>query len=260
MLEENLKKLGLTRNQTRIYLVLLRLGKVRAGGLIQETGLQRSVVYGALEELTGRELVGRSVSKGVALYHISDPRVLVDEAEQRKLLAEKVADELKDRQQVKEREVVVYEGDDIIKRICDKNLDAASGSEVYFLGPSKSGIQGTLEKYWKQYHKLRIEKNIRCKILYGHNTPPHILENRNTMPLCEAKYLPLQTEMPMWFNVSGDSVGIVVPSENPPLAFLIKSAKTAEALKKYFDYLWAQSPVSAAPSTQSGGSPTPSAV
>jgi hypothetical protein len=47
----------------------------------------------------------------------------------------------------------------------------------------------------------------------------------------------------MWFNISDDSVGIVVPSEEPPLSFLIRSEKTAEALKKYFDYLWNQGKV-----------------
>ncbi len=244
MIEENLKKLGFTKNQIKLYLVLLRLGKVRAGELIRETGLQRSVVYGVLEELETQELVSRSVSHGVALYHINDPQVLVEKAERKKLLAQKVAEELSLRRQVKEREVVVYEGEDIIKRICDKNLDAAPGSEVYFLGPSKSGIQGGLEKYWQQYHKQRTAKGIRTKILYGHNTPPLTVANRNAMPLCEAKYLPLTTEIPMWFNICGESVGIVVPSENPPLAFLIKSAKTAEALKKYFEYLWAQNPKS----------------
>ena len=237
-----MKKLGLTKNEVKIYLALLRAGKLRAGEVITETGLQRSVVYGGLEELAARELIGKSVSKGVALYTLNDPEVLVDEAERRKLLAEKVADELKQKKQVREREVLVYEGEDIIKRICDKNLDAPSGSEVYFLGPSKSGIQSTLEKYWQNYHKVRVARGIHCKILYGHNTPPAIVENRHGMALCAAKYLPLSTEMPMWFNVCGDSVGIVVPSENPPLAFLIKSAKTAEALKKYFEYLWNQSP------------------
>lgn len=242
MVEENLKKLGFTNNEIKIYLTLFRLGKVRAGEIIKETGLQRSVVYNDLETLIERELLSKSVSKGVAHYETNDPQVLVDEAEKRKLLAQGVAEGLKEKRHAKDREVLVYEGEGIIKRICDKNLEAKSGSEIYFLGPSKFGIQSTLEKYWQNYHKVRVAKGIRCKILYGRSTEPEIVANRNAMPICEAKYLPLESDMPMWFNISEDSVGIVVPSENPPLAFLIKSAKTAEALKKYFDYLWKQEP------------------
>jgi len=243
MLGENLKKLGFTENEIKIYLCLLRLGKVRAGEVIKETSLQRSVVYNALKALTERELVSTSVSKGATLYATNDPEVLVSEAEQRTLLAKGTAEELKEKRHARDREILVYEGEDIIKRICDKNLDAKSGAEIYFLGPSKFGIQSTLEKYWQGYHKKRVAKGLRCKILYGRTTSPEIVANRNRMPLCEAKYLPLESEMPMWFNISEDSVGIVVPSENPPLAFLIKSAKTAEALKKYFDYLWEQGPL-----------------
>ncbi len=240
MLEDNLKKLGFTSNETKIYLALLRLGKIKAGEIIKETGLQRSVVYSGLDEFMKRELISRSVSKGVALYTISDMDALVHEAENRKLLAEYVAEELKNKQGAKSREVLVYEGVDIIKRISDKNLDSKSGSTMYFLGPSKFGIQSNLEKYWSHYHKKRVEKDIYCKILYDKTTDPEIVSSRNTLPLCEAKYLPFETEMPMWFSICDDSVGMIVPSEEPPLAFLIKSQKTAEALKRYFDYLWRQ--------------------
>ncbi len=240
MIENNLKKLGFTNNEIKIYLTLVRLGKIRAGDVIKETGLQRSVVYNSLEELIERELVTKTLSKGVATYSINDPDALVQEAEERRLLAETTALALKEKQSVKDREVVVYEGKDIIKRISDKSLGAKSGSTIYFLGPSKFGIQSNLEKYWKHFHKERINKNIKCKILYDRNTDNKILVERNNLPLCEAKYLPIEAEIPMWFSICGDLVGMIIPSEEPPLAFLIKSPKTAEALTKYFDYLWAQ--------------------
>jgi hypothetical protein len=191
--------------------------------------------------LAERELVSKTVSKGVTLYKIVDPEALVHEAEQRAVLAKKVAENLKEKRQAGDREVLIYEGEDIIKRISDKNLDAEKGSTVYFLGPSKFGVQKNLEAYWKQYHKKRIEKGIHCKLLYDRSTDPEILKERNTLPFCEARYLPFGTEMAMWFNICGDSVSMIVPSEEPPLAFLLKSSKSADALKKYFDYLWEQS-------------------
>jgi len=241
MIEENLKKLGFSHNEVKIYLTLLRLGKTKAGELIKETSLQRSVVYSGLEELSIRNLVSQAVIKGVTTYSANDPEALVHEAEQQTFLAKKVSEVLKEKQQIKEREVVVYEGEDIVKRVADKSLDSKPGSTVYFLGPSKFGVQTNLEKYWKSYHKKRVEKGIKCKLLYDQSTDPLIIEERNSLELCEAKYLPLNSEMPMSFIISDDIVGMVVPAEHPPLAFLIKSEKTAEGLKKYFDYLWEQS-------------------
>jgi len=242
MIEEGLKKLGFTSNESKIYLTLLRLGKAKAGDLIKETGLQRSVVYTGLEDLLSRDLVSKTVSKGVAVYLLNDPESLTYEEEKRMLLARKVAEQLKERQQVKDREVAVYEGEDIVRRVADKSLDAPKGSVIYFLGPSKFGVQANLEKYWHRYHKERAEKGIECRLLYDKSTDPNIVATRNASPLCEARYLPFETQMPMSFIISDTAVGMLVPSENPPLAFLIRSTMTADALKNYFQYLWDQSP------------------
>lgn len=241
MIEENLKKLGFTHNEVKIYLTLLRVGRLKAGEVIKEAGLQRSVVYNGLDELLKRGLISKSVTKGVAVYASTDTEALVHEAEQRAFLAKKISKELKQKQQIKDREVVVYEGEDIIKRVADKSLGSPAGSTVYFLGPSKFGVQANLEKYWQQYHKKRAVNGIKCQLLYDKSTDPQIVANRNALPLCEARYLPIEMEMPMSFIINDDMVGMVIPSENPPLAFLIKSSKTAEALKNYFGYLWNQS-------------------
>src|SRR3989344_870081 len=132
MLEENLKKLGFSDNLSKIYLRLLALGKAKARGLINETGLQRSVIYAGLEELIGRELVTKTISKGVALYRANDPEAFLLEVEKRKLLAETVINDLKNKHGVAEREVLIYEGEDIIKRIAEKSLQTKPDNTVYF--------------------------------------------------------------------------------------------------------------------------------
>lgn len=240
MIEQNLKKIGFSNNEIKTYLVLIRVGKIKAGDIIKETGLQRSVVYNCLEGLLSRSLIGKSIQKGVAVYFSNSPEALVYEAEQQAFLAKKISEELKEKQHIKDREVIVYEGDAIVKRVADKILDIKEGSTVYFLGSSKFGVQTNLEKYWQHYHKDRLAKGINCKLLYDQSTDNKIVENRNSLPLCEAKYLPLNTEMPISFIINDDMVAMIVPSEHPPLAFLIKSSKTAEGLKKYFEYLWEQ--------------------
>jgi sugar-specific transcriptional regulator TrmB len=240
MIEENLKRMGFSQNEVKVYLTLIRLGRAKAGEIIKETSLQRSVVYGDLEKLISRNLVSKSISKTVSMYTVNDPESFIVEAETQMLLAKRISNELKERQVVQDREVVVYEGKDIIRKVADKSLDTSPGSTIYFLGPSKFGIQTNLEKYWQNYHKKRIANGILCKLLYDQSTDPYIVENRNSLSLCEAQYLPLHTEMPISFIINDKMVGILVPSESPPLAFLIKSAKTADALKKYFEYLWNQ--------------------
>jgi hypothetical protein len=175
------------------------------------------------------------------VYAATDPAALVHEAQQRTALAGRIAEKLERQRGAAPREALVYEGGDIIQRIADRNLEAPAGTTVYFLGPSKFGIQANLESYWRRYHEQRIRNGIHCKILYDHDTDPQIVEDRNKLEYCEARYLPFQSRVPMWFNICNDAVGMIIPSEDPPLAFLVRSRTTADALRTYFDYLWEQS-------------------
>lgn len=240
MLENNLKQLSFTDNLAKIYLALLGMGQGKAGEVIKETVLQRSVVYAGLEELVERGLVTKTFKKGVAMFRVNNPETIVEELDKKKFLAEKLVQELETRRNASGKEALIYEGEDVIKRIADKGLSVQPGETVYFMGSSKFGNQSNLEKYWQLYHKKRISLGIKCQILYDHSVDPDLVEERNGLELCEAKYLPFGARTPMWFHIFGDSVAIMVPGENPPLAFLIKNPATARALVEYFQYFWDQ--------------------
>lgn len=240
-IKEKLKKLGFTENLIAVYLSLFDTEASKAGEMIERTGLQRSVVYTGLDELTERGLVSKTLVNGVATFRANNPESLEEELEHQKLIARSVAEEIKKKQTEVPREVAVFEGVEGIKRATNRNLAAPEGTTSYFLGPSKFGVQKELERFWHEYHKRRIKKHIRSKILYDRATPESILKDRNNLETCEARYLPFGMELPMWFNICGDFVSMVVPGEDPPLVFSVRSRATAEALVNYFEYLWNQS-------------------
>ena len=73
MLNEDLKALGLTNNEVRVYLALVGSGKVRAADIIKETGLHRNLVYQALDELVSRHLATKTVQTGVLHFQATNP-------------------------------------------------------------------------------------------------------------------------------------------------------------------------------------------
>ncbi len=234
----DLSSLNFSRNTSTIYILLVEnSGNLKAGEIITKTGLQRSVVYYCLEDLLSRKLISKKILHGIAVYSACKPTALVDESERKLALTKKIAQQLEQISTIKEREVVVYEGDDIVRRISEKTLEQNTNI-VYFLGSSKSGVQGNLEQYWKSYHLRRVKKGIECKILYDPSTHESILANRNNLQKCAAKYLPFGMNIPMWFAISGDILAILIPGDEPPTAFIIKSKATATAMEKYFNFLW----------------------
>ena len=239
MLENQLSKLGFSPNEVKVYLTLFELGKVRAGGIIESTGLHRNIVYTALEELIKRELVTKTMVGGVAEYVANEPDNLVREIEQKKQLAKQVAEELKKKQTEKPREIIVYEGFEGIKKSREKVFNYKKGDELYVLGASSLSSTPEYEKYWKKFHQRRESLGIGLKILYESRINRADVEWRKNLLLTKVKYLPPGLDSPVWFAAIGDNLEIGVPSDNP-LIFNIRSRQAVEGVKKYFDYLWNQ--------------------
>jgi sugar-specific transcriptional regulator TrmB len=65
---EQLQNIGLTHNQAKVYSTLLDRGTLSAGKIQRRVGIDRSLVYVVLSELTALELVTRDDSQKVALF------------------------------------------------------------------------------------------------------------------------------------------------------------------------------------------------
>jgi len=91
-IEEILKKIGLTSNEVKTYIYLLKKGEVRAGIMAGETDINRSLMYRVLEELKniadskdeGKKERGRQgmamlekirLDKKVAMHVIDDSKI-----------------------------------------------------------------------------------------------------------------------------------------------------------------------------------------
>ena len=138
MLEQQLEKLGFSKNETKVYLALFDLGKVRAGDIIEHTGLHRHLVYLALDALAERGTVTKTIRNGVAEFVANDPKSLLDELEERKRVAEAVAIALREKREGVPREVTVYEGTEGIKRSRNRTLLYPAGETLYVVGSKAS--------------------------------------------------------------------------------------------------------------------------
>jgi sugar-specific transcriptional regulator TrmB len=234
MLEEKLHHLGLGKNEIKVYLALLELGKSKAGSLVEYCRLHRNLVYQSLELLRDKGLITKTEIKGIATFSANSPESLVSKAEESVDLAKEVAAELLEKGVRKTKEVAVYEGTDGIIRATMDKLNAPEGETFYLLGASQFTISEPFMN-WKAFHKKRIEKKIKFRALYDRTVGQSVLDERNKLPLSEAKYLPFNLKMPVWFDICNDSVAIMVPDG---LVFNIKSKPAAEAMKQYFEYLW----------------------
>lgn len=237
-----LKQLGLTSNQTFIYLQLAKKGKSKAGELIRATGFHRNIVYGTLGELIERRLVTSSKDGGVMTYKISDPQRLVAEQEDKVRAAKDAALELvKYSKSVTQQQIIIYEG--------QKDFVTQARRAYEILKPGATARTLGISPIW---HEL-VGKEIGDELIEIHKSKKikwYALAKK--LSADDKKYIKLSKglmvgkESPL---VSDDTSGIEILEDRisirsfvePYFIVEIVNTQLAKNYQKYFDFLWKSS-------------------
>ncbi|EKD78805.1 MAG: Transcriptional regulator, TrmB [uncultured bacterium] len=94
----SLEKLGLTKNETAVYLALLNIGLTSAGAIVKKTKLHRMLVYTALDHLIDLHLVSFVYRNNRKNWQASDPSALLDQMSRQTQLARAIIPDLKNMQ------------------------------------------------------------------------------------------------------------------------------------------------------------------
>ena len=244
-----LEEIGLTSGEIKTYIALLKLGSSSTGPLAKESQVSRSKLYFILDKLEKKGLVSHNEKNGISYFQAAEPSKIKDYiSEKEKSLSslkrdfEKFLPQLEILQENtgKVQKVRVYQG---IKGLITAHehtyLKLNEGDEYYYLGiPENQPEEHHL--YWQKDHLKRIEKGIKCKLLFNKSTPKEILRNRNKYKLCDARYMPTNIRTPAYFLIYTDTTMIAISSENP-LVLEIISQEVADSFMSYFNEFWKRS-------------------
>ncbi len=239
-----LQKIGLTNNEIKVYLSLLRIGKSTSYILVKEANISSGKIYETLDKLIQRGLVSYVITRGRKHFLAADPEKLVEyvqrkEQEIHQNLEEinAIIPELKLKKKITEEETKaeIYEGIDGIKTVYELMLRETSPSNtiLIFGAPKEAGEK--LDIYFDNFNKRRIEKKIILKIILNYKHPRE--QKLKTLKKTQIKVFPKGIITPSWVNVFEDYVAIFNILDKP-VVFLLKNKKTAESYRQYFDLMW----------------------
>jgi len=225
---EELKELGLTENESELYLALIDLGPSLAGQISRKTGLHRRTVYDTTERLIKKGLVGYILKNNRRLFQASNPDRLMEMIEEKHNLILPIVNELKEKfsKTKTKEETNFYKGKEGLKNIFEDQLNA---KEILILGASPKAYD-ILQFYFKWYDKKRKSKKIKARI---------IATNRkiSKIPLAEIRYLPQKYQNPVAVNIYEDKTAIILWAKDP-IAIVIKNREITEGYKNYFELMW----------------------
>lgn len=234
----SLQNLGLKGRAAEVYLACLEAGEGKAAEIAAQAQVNRTTVYGILEDLAKLGIISKSQRRGATIYCAESPRTLREKFLEKVKQVEEILPALESvyntpRPQPKFR---FYEGLAGIQTVYEDSLRQPAGSEI--LGYISADAVQVMPRYMTDYVKRRVEKRIRLKAIYTEGDLIRQYLEKNQAELREAVLLPKgKFEFTDEINIYQDKIA-VASYGHKKFGLLIESASMAETQKTIFRLSW----------------------
>jgi sugar-specific transcriptional regulator TrmB len=231
--------LGLTNNETKVYLSLLDLGSARVAQLTENSGVHRRNVYDSIVRLTKKGLISYVSVDKKRLYSPVNPKRFLEIADEKKHEIDKIKrdftkilPELELKSKLKEKhDVRFYNGIEGLKNVFEGIIRAKKDYVGY---GSPYQIREMMREYLELFTEKRRKNNIKARLIFSENIRSKLLK----IPLCTIRFLPQVYSSHAAVRVFDDFVAIMLLTAKEPLAIVIKNRDISNGYRNYFEVMW----------------------
>lgn len=235
-----LEEIGLSKNEIKVYLALLKIGKTTTWKLTEETGTQVSALYYCLDNLIKKGLVSYIVIANKKHFQAASPEQLIQLVENRKKQLETILPELKAIQKSREERIQtnVYEGYKGFKGIYDRLLRVMKKGETYYVfGARQIGdtTNETLNLMLTNFHKQRDRQGIKVKLIFNRDVEKEVRKVAKEFKYMNFKFIETQTNS---FVLIYDNRIVNFLYTEKLIAIETISKEVYESYKTFFEEMW----------------------
>ncbi|MEA2004157.1 MAG: helix-turn-helix domain-containing protein [archaeon] len=229
-MEQELRQSGLTGNEAKVYLALLKSRQISGSRLAKKTGLDRSVTYNVLDNLIEKGLVNYVIKDGKKIFSAGRPENLLTPVKEKEDFITSIIPKLKKVQKVPEAKgaVEVYEGKEGLKSF---TLDVLRSDEFYIL--NATGRIFTVLEYFGPRIIRKGKKKAGIRIIANEESKDTDLMRLNA----EIRFLPKEHTNSATTFIYGDKVAFQIITEKP-IIVVIESKTISEGYKTDFEFIW----------------------
>ncbi len=242
MNREILQKLGFSEAEAKVYLTLLKTGLTTTGEIIRKSGLQKSTVYYALENLSRRGLARVSLKNNIKYFEAENPEILLEKAREIEEETAKLIPQLKALQTPGEKQLksMIYEGfKAVVSSFQHRIAVLKKGEEILVMG-ARSGTpeSKTAVTFLRNNNRQRAKKGIKMRIIFNDDLKgTDITRFYEKLPLTKVNYMRAFT--PAGVAVYKDFVlTLVWTNPKNPISIITQSEAVAKSYKHFFENLW----------------------
>ena len=230
-LKEQLTKAGLTGNESKVYLELLKSIELTANELSKRISTDRTLTYTILNHLIEKGLVSYVTKENKKFFKAEDTKNLLNPLKEKEFFVKNLIEELTkiEKQVSLPYEIKVYEGKEGLRTLF--NIIFENKHFLSFGGTGRAydqifEVQGRLKNLTKGKFSGRI--------ILQEEYRNHEVTKQG---IIKTKYFNMKAEATT--TIFGDYISIHVAKEKP-LIILIKNKEIAESYRNYFEVLWNQ--------------------
>ena len=244
----DLKKIGLTEGEIKIYAALLELGESTRTKLAKKSGISPSKIYDVANRLLEKGIISSVKKNGVIHFSAADPEKIKDflhhkekEIQREKALVDELLPQLllKYKKTEEETDIEVFYGWDGMETVFNDIVKKLQPGEFnYIFGASRGFKSKQADIFFSQYYQKKRKKKFGTKIIFNEDmrknkTRTSIFKEKPN----EMKFLHSDTFTEI--NLYKDTVLIIMLLKKP-LIMRVKSKEAAKSFKSFFDTMWKQ--------------------
>ena len=238
-----LRKIGLTENEIKIYLHLLKSGSSTAYEIGKQTGIYRVHVYDKLEQLMDKGLVTHVYRGAKKYFQATHPSKIKHYLEDQKRVLEvqeqavdSILPELEAMTRIPKEDtfVEVFKGNEGLKFFLKDIIKTKK--EVLITGIDDQKYQDALSIFMKQYFRDLRNNNIKERVITLKKLGVFLFE-KELAPTTHYRFLTEKQFNPTNTFVYGNKV-VIVTWGTPVMAVMIKNEAIAETYRNHFEHLW----------------------
>jgi sugar-specific transcriptional regulator TrmB len=239
MYEELLTDCGLTKNESLIYLALLKLGKAKSGDLVREARVSGGKIYETLYKLIDKGLIKEYSENGIKNFEANNPSSLLEYIDEKRKNLETKEKSLKKilpsltniQASNSDSSTFFFKGIRGIKSNVYSALQNAESIKIMGISSSKDE---KFNNFWRNWHTERVSLKKEAKMIFSDRNTEYwkFFKNIKFTQMKELNHL-----SPSAIMIIDEQV-FIFSYENDFSCVNIKSVPISISFSNFFDDLW----------------------
>ncbi|OIO20377.1 MAG: hypothetical protein AUJ23_00515 [Candidatus Magasanikbacteria bacterium CG1_02_32_51] len=236
-IKQALELYGFTKNETLIYVHLLKRLESAVFDIAKSTGIPRSTVYITLESLKKQGFISQFRKNNVSYFTLESPNRLISLLKQKEAIMNEIMPQIQalTSQSIDTPVAKLFTGTNGVKAGLEDILETLNNQKIkQIFATSQPDLLKYLPKYFPNWLKQRENLGVFTKLILPANAKKYL----DTNILRDVRYLPEKFPFTCSVTIYGNKLAFFSFEGSEPYCVIIESKSITWMFAQFFSFAW----------------------